>query len=93
MDAAFLRLVLVAQPHLVSLPLWFIMNWLHLQALNPFMETLDVREANWKAISSGRTHVQADGEWLGALPARVRLLPDALWLLRPGRLPAPAKRG
>jgi YegS/Rv2252/BmrU family lipid kinase len=78
-----LRLVMVKPPGLVSLPAWFALGRLGLHARNPWLEMLAVEEFECKAINGDRVHAQVDGEWIGGLPLKVRMIPDAVSLLMP----------
>jgi diacylglycerol kinase family enzyme len=79
-----LRLVMVRPPGLVSLPAWFALGHLDLNAKNPWLETVQVDEFECEAINAGdRVHAQVDGEWMGTLPMKVRMVPDAVRLLMP----------
>jgi YegS/Rv2252/BmrU family lipid kinase len=79
-----LRLVMVRPPGLVSLPAWFALGHLGLNARNPWLEMVQVDEFECEAISAGdRVHAQVDGEWMGTLPMKVRMVPDAVRLLMP----------
>lgn len=79
-----LRLVMVRPPGLVSLPAWFVLGHLGLHARNPWLEMVSVDEFECEAIHGGdRVHAQVDGEWMGTLPMKVRMVPDAVRLLMP----------
>ena len=79
-----LRLALVKKPAFVGLPLWFVMNWLGLDRLNPLLEIHSVTACEFLAIEQ-RVHVQADGEWLGHLPTRMEILSQNIHILVPDR--------
>jgi len=63
-------------PGWVSLPAWMICGRLGLR--NPWVRTLDVRELQCTGRGS---YAQADAEPMGELPMRLRVVPEALWLL------------
>jgi len=63
-------------PGWVSLPAWMICGRLRLP--NPWLRTLDVDEL--RCTGEG-VYAQADAEPMGPLPMRLRIVPDALWLL------------
>ncbi len=79
-----LRLVLVKRPAIISLPLWFLMNWLGLERWNPLLEKHWVTACECLAVER-RVHVQADGEWLGHLPVSFEMLDQSIRLLIPER--------
>lgn len=79
-----LRLVLVRPPALISLPVWFVYGWLALERVNPLVRIVEVSEFSCVALANPAPHFEADGEWLGRLPMRVSVAPDALRV----RLPA-----
>jgi hypothetical protein len=66
------------------LPLWFLSAWLRVPAINPFLTSVEATAFACREIASGQTHFQADGEWLGRLPFRVTVVPNALRILLPG---------
>ena len=70
-----MRLVLVKAPALLSMPLWFVSSWLRLQRWNPMLITREVVSFTC-SDAEGRTHLQADGEWIGHLPLSVDLQPQ-----------------
>ena len=82
-----LPLVLVRGPAVVSLPLWFLMNWLGLQRFNPLGKLVQVEEFVCEPIGERQVHAQMDGEWIGRLPMRVALVPEIVRLLMPNRRP------
>ena len=49
----------------------------------PEVELAFARELACTPLSDKPIYVQADGEWLGSLPARISMVPDALTLLFP----------
>jgi diacylglycerol kinase family enzyme len=77
-----LRLVLVRPPALISLPVWLVAGWLRLERINPLARFVTVREFSCLPLNGSPAHVEADGEWLGKLPMRVSVVPDALRILR-----------
>ena len=84
LDHGALRLVMVRPPGLVSLPVWFALGHLGLNARNPWVDMVSVDEFECEAINAGdRVHAQVDGEWMGTLPMKVRMVPDAVRLLMP----------
>ncbi len=80
-----MRLVLVKSPALLAMPLWFLSSWLRLERWNPLLTTLEVASFTC-GDAEGRTHMQADGEWIGCLPATVDLEAARTILMH---LPAP----
>ncbi len=80
-----LRMVLVRPPALISLPVWLVFGWLGLEGINPLARFEDVREFECLPLTGSAVHVEADGEWLGRLPMRVSVVPDALRMLQPRR--------
>lgn len=82
-----LRMVLVRPPALISLPVWFVCGWLGLEWVNPLVRIVQVSEFSCLELTKPLPHVEADGEWLGRLPMRVSLTPEAL------RVRLPASRG
>ncbi|SEB38138.1 diacylglycerol/lipid kinase family protein [Terriglobus roseus] len=69
-----MRLVLVKSPALLAMPFWFLSAWLRLERWNPLTSKLDVTSFTCDG-AEGKTYVQADGEWIGSLPATMDLLP------------------
>jgi diacylglycerol kinase family enzyme len=78
-----LRLLVVKPPGLVSLPAWFALGRLGLHARNPWLEMVVVDEFECEAMNGDRVHAQVDGEWVGGLPIKVRMIQDAVRLLMP----------
>jgi YegS/Rv2252/BmrU family lipid kinase len=78
-----LRLLIRSPPAALSLPLWFVTGWLNLHRLNPFLRFADVTAFSCRPCSGPAPHFQADGEWLGRIPMRVSIVPNALRLLLP----------
>jgi diacylglycerol kinase family enzyme len=78
LEEGWLRLVLVRPPAVIALPVWFVLGWLGLEGINPLARSMRVREFSCFPLSRGPAHVEADGEWLGRLPMRVSVVPDAL---------------
>jgi diacylglycerol kinase family enzyme len=81
-----LHLALTLPPAHLSLPAWFTMSWARLHRWDPYSKVLRV---NTLSCSAGTrpVHAQADGEWLGATPMRIEIVPNALRLLMPTSLP------
>jgi len=79
-----MRLILVSPPALLSLPLWFVFSWLHLDRWNPWLHTADALQFHCEA-SMGKVHAQADGEWIGNLPISASLDEQSVMLLIPAR--------
>jgi YegS/Rv2252/BmrU family lipid kinase len=71
-----LHLQLLRAPAWVSLPAWMICGRLGLRS--PWVRTMDVDEL--RCAGEG-IYAQADAEPMGPLPMRLRVVPDALWLL------------
>jgi diacylglycerol kinase family enzyme len=69
-----MRLVLVKPPAPLGMPLWFLLSWLRLDRWNPMLSKHDVVSFSCDS-AQGRIHVQADGEWIGCLPATMDLQP------------------
>ena len=82
-----LRMVLVRPPAVISLPVWFVCGWLGSERINPLVKMVDVSGFSCDELTSPVPHFEADGEWLGRLPMRVSLAPEAL------RVRLPASRG
>lgn len=82
---AHLRLLLLRGPATLSLPLWFVLGWLNLNRLNPFLSFAEVTSFACNPSSPTAAHFQADGEWLGRLPMQVSMVPNALRILLPSR--------
>jgi diacylglycerol kinase (ATP) len=78
-----LHLHILRPPALLSLPCWFISGWLGLNRLNPFLKTVSVTSFCCVACSEPAPHFQTDGEWVGGIPMRVSMVPDALRILIP----------
>jgi diacylglycerol kinase family enzyme len=85
-----LRLVLVRPPAPISLPVWFICGWLRLERVNPLVRVVEVSEFSCGALTNPAPHFEADGEWLGRLPMRVSVAPNALRVLLPAGPDIPA---
>jgi YegS/Rv2252/BmrU family lipid kinase len=83
MDRMSLRLSLLRPPGWLSLPLWFLTGWLGMRRINPFLVEARAREFQCRPLGDGDVHCEADGEWLGRIPMRVSVAPDALILLAP----------
>jgi len=84
-EAGRLRLVLVRPPALISLPVWFVCGWLGLERFNVLVRFASVSEFACAPVAGDSPHFEADGEWLGRLPIRVSMVPDALRILLPQR--------
>jgi diacylglycerol kinase (ATP) len=83
MDRMSLRLSLLRPLGLISLPLWFLTGWLGIRRINPFLLEVRAREFQCRPLKDSDVHCEADGEWLGRIPMRVSVAPDALTLLAP----------
>ncbi len=79
---AGMRVLLVRPPARLSLPLWILTSWLRLSSLNPLVTTADANALEINADGT-RTHLQADGEWLGHSPATILLLSQTVRMLIP----------
>ncbi len=86
-DDAHLRLIILRGPALLSLPLWFMLGWVGLNRINPFLRFADVTSFSCAPLTQGVVRFQADGEWLGQIPMRVSIVPNALRILLPAREP------
>jgi YegS/Rv2252/BmrU family lipid kinase len=82
-DDGHLRLILIRPPAFLSLPLWFLSAWLRIERFNPFLERIDANRCAFRPCSAIPPHLEADGEWLGRIPAEFTLLPNALRLCSP----------
>jgi diacylglycerol kinase family enzyme len=82
---ASLRLLVLSPPAALSLPLWFVSGWLNLLRLNPFLRFADATAFSCRPDSGPAPHFQADGEWLGRIPIRVSMVPNALRLMLPSQ--------
>jgi diacylglycerol kinase family enzyme len=78
-----LRLIIVRPPALISLPLWFLSGWCGVSRFNPLVKIFEVKEFSCLAEKGIAAHFEADGEWLGRLPMRISLMPNALRILIP----------
>jgi YegS/Rv2252/BmrU family lipid kinase len=83
LDRLSLRLSLLRPPGLISLPLWFLTGWLGMRRINPFLVEVRAREFTCRPMKDGDVHCEADGEWLGRIPMRVSVAPDAVTVLTP----------
>jgi diacylglycerol kinase (ATP) len=83
-EDAHLELLIVSPPAWLSLPLWFVLGWSNLHALNRFLRFVKVSEFSCRALSGTAVHFQADGEWLGRIPMRGSVVENALRVLMPG---------
>ena len=88
---AHLRLLIMSPPAALSLPLWFVTGWLNLHGLNPLLRSVDVTVFSCRPLVGPAPHFQADGEWLGRIPMRVSIVPNALRLLLPLQEQFPGK--
>jgi diacylglycerol kinase (ATP) len=84
-DELNLRLIVVRPPAIVSLPMWFLLGWLGLRGLNPFVETVYVSRFSCFPHRAFAPYVQADGECTGSAPVEVSLLHRALEILVPNK--------
>jgi len=85
MDGPEIELSLLRGPAAISLPLWFLSGWLRLRRWNPFLREMTVREFSCRPLGATRVHCEADGEYLGPIPMRVSVVPNALTVLVPRR--------
>ena len=81
LEHGHLQVQVVRPPAWVAFPAWFTAAWL--RAGTPWVRTLNVEEIRCEPQTAGHVYVQADAEPLGALPCRMRVVPDALTLLLP----------
>ena len=77
-----LRVLVLAPPAAISLPLWFLAGWLNLHRLNPYLRYIDVSTVSSHTDETD-LHIQADGEWLGRGSMSLSLIPNALLLRVP----------
>jgi diacylglycerol kinase (ATP) len=84
-DDAYLQLLILRPPGLLSLPLWFLSGWLNLHRLNPFLHSVQAADFSCRPCSHPAPHFQADGECLGRIPIRVSIIPKALRILLPSQ--------
>ena len=69
-----LSLVAVRPPGWIGLPAWFAGSWLGQRHRTPLILHADATEFTiTPAPGSPAIHLQADGEWIGTAPARLRL--------------------
>jgi len=83
----------LAQPHLavtllrppmrLSLLAWLASGWVRVPGCSRFVETFEVESLAVTAGHSRPVPVEADGEWLGFTPMKLRVVPNALRLLLP----------
>ena len=80
----YLEVQLLRAPAQLSLPAWFAMSHLRLSRWNPWLLTIRATEVRCQPLA-GRPvpQAQVDGEAAGALPLRMRVVPEALSLLAP----------
>lgn len=78
-----LELIVVKPPAGIGLAAWFALSTVGLHAINPWLETLRVKEFRCVPLTDRRIHAEVDGEWIGCLPMSVRVAPRALNLLMP----------
>jgi diacylglycerol kinase family enzyme len=83
LDRLSVRLSLLRPPGLISLPLWFLTGWLGMRRINPFLVEVRARELACRPLNDGDVHCEADGEWLGRIPMRISVTPDAFTFLAP----------
>lgn len=76
-----MRVLLVRSPALINLPLWFLASWTRLGRFHPGLRIAQAQQLVLQ--SSTRIHVQADGEWVGSLPARIQLSGETINLFVP----------
>jgi diacylglycerol kinase (ATP) len=80
----YLSLVAVRPPGWIGIPAWFAGSWLGQRSRTPLVFHAEASDFTITPAPSSRPiHIQADGEWIGVAPARIRLLPRALRLLCP----------
>ena len=77
-----IRLLVLAPPAAISLPLWFLSGCLNLHGFNPYLRCIDVSAVS-SHIDKIDLHIQADGEWLGRGAMSLSLIPNALLLRVP----------
>lgn len=83
-DHPHLNLVAIRPPGWLALPVWFAASWLGLRHRAPLVLHAEAESFTLTPAPNSRPiHLQADGEWIGTAPARIRLLPAALRLLMP----------
>lgn len=83
LDDPHLRLSILRGPAAFSLPLWFVLGWLQLNGINPFLEFIDVTSFACRPTAHSAAHFEADGECLGRIPMHVSIVPNALRILLP----------
>ncbi len=89
LDRENLRLVLFHTHSRIAYLRYVVRGMLGTKWRVPGVELLDSLEATCHPLeqrpeTKSRIFVEADGELLGTLPARISMVPDALWLLLPG---------
>jgi diacylglycerol kinase (ATP) len=84
-DDAHLQLLILRGPAVLSLPLWFVLGWLNLNRINPYLTSVGVTGFLCRPSSHPSSHFQADGEWLGRIPMQVSIVPNALRILLPSK--------
>lgn len=83
LEETFLRLDILRPPALLSLPLWFLLGWLRLSRLHPFLDRVQVSSFSCRPFGSSTPQAQADGEGLGPIPIEISVLPHALRIMLP----------
>lgn len=82
-----LQITVTEPPHHLTLPAWFATSWARMRRWNPYTHQMRVSSFSCSVLPGTRVYVQADGEWIGTLPMRVELVPNALRLLMPDEPP------
>jgi diacylglycerol kinase family enzyme len=85
-----LAVTLLRPPMRLSLLAWLAAGWIPLPGHGRFVETFEVESLTASAGHSHHIPVEADGEWLGVTPVKLRVVPDALRLLLPPITSPPA---
>ena len=81
---AHLSVVGVRPPGWLGLPAWFAGSWVRRGWAGPLVMRAETAEFSIVPEEGSRAvQVQADGEWLGPAPARVRLMADGVRMLVP----------
>lgn len=80
-----LHLHILRGPALLSLPLWFVLGWLNLNRVNPFLTFAGVTGFACRPSNYPAAHFQADGECLGRIPMQVSIVSNALRILLPSK--------
>ena len=79
-------LLIVHPPASVSLPLWFLTSWTRTTRIYRFLTVTRASRVTIHASSYPKTHLQADGEWLGTGSCDVELQDACIRMLVPGNL-------